>query len=31
MEEVNAKKIEIEVNQDEIDEINYAYNEEVTF
>ena len=31
MEEVKMKKIEIEVNQDKIDYINYAYNEEVTY
>ena len=31
MEKVETKKIEIEVNQDNIDYINYAYSEEVTY
>ena len=31
MEEVRMKKIEIEVNQDKTDYINYAHNEEVTY
>ena len=31
MEEVRMKNIEIEVNQDKIDDINYAYNEEVAY
>ena len=31
MGEVRTKKIEIEVNQDKIDCINYAHGEEVTY
>ena len=31
MEEVRTKKMEIEVNQDKIDYVTYAYSEEVTF
>ena len=30
MGEVGTKKIEIEVNQEKINHISYAYNEEVT-
>ena len=31
MDEVRTKKIEIEVNQDQIDYINYAPNEEIKY
>ena len=31
MEEVKTEKIGIEVNQDKINYINYAYSEEVTY
>ena len=31
MDEVRTKKIEIEVNQDQIDYINYAHNEEIKY
>ena len=31
MDEVRTKKIEIEVNQEKIDYINYAYSEEITY
>ena len=31
MDEVRTKKIRIEVNQDKINYINYAYSEEVTY
>ena len=31
MDEVRTKKIEAEVNQEKIDYINYAYNEEITY
>ena len=31
MDEVRTKKIEIEVNQDKIDYINYAHSEEIKY
>ena len=31
MDEVKTKKIEIQVNQEKIDYINYAYNKEITY